>query len=134
MGEAWGLETIDTEVFLSDSPGSHYENGIDESVFIETKIKSKTLMVSLNMAVAVERFYDYFEVHASVDGGKNYEKLGSITGYHDFKIHNFDLMNVSEENRLGEKQDKEIIIKLRITSDSAVTSEGILIRSIDIFE
>ncbi len=115
----WGIETIDGNDYVSDSPGGSYENNQSISAVSQSYPSRDDLFLIMKTKYEIEQGYDNGYVEISVDGG-SWETLQTLTGsagWHNLKISLASVTSSSSSFKL----------RFRFTSDYSVVLDGWLI-------
>ena len=123
----WGLQTLDGEVFISDSPNKTYENDANNQLILKSLSvdHGKTTILSLKAKYALESRYDYVHIELQKDGQGAWEELEVLNGVKDWHRMYVDLTDAIAGASTYQ-------IRLRMTSDQSVVLDGMLIDELSI--
>jgi subtilisin family serine protease len=131
----WGLETLGTDMppasdglVFSDSPGKEYKSNVKSFLTLDPIPLPAQSQVFLKIAawVRLEENFDFIYTEVSTDNGATWKRVGAITGRHPWRDFIFELTPV-----LGNA--KEVLVRLRLETDSSVNDDGIKVDQISLF-
>lgn len=121
IDEPWGVELMDGNSFISDSPSGNYVNYLDASIVTESYDVQPGLLLVMQTKYEIETNYDYGYVEVSVDEG-DWTTLSSLTGYKDWHE-----MTINLDTALEGATSFQI--RFRLASDFIIVADGWLIDS-----
>lgn len=124
----WGVETLRNKKFFSDSPGALYGESKNVSLSItDYSISQQNILLSFDSIYDLEDGYDFVYVEISMDKGKKWSVLTTLTGQSpELKNTLIDLKSYMT------KSTNKFYLRFRLVSDYSVQKDGIKIESVKI--
>ncbi|KPA16026.1 serine protease [Candidatus Magnetomorum sp. HK-1] len=102
----------------SDSPGGHYENNMDRSIYIKVNlVKTHRPLLEFWHQYNLEKYEDFGYIEVSTDYGLNWKKIYFITGYSGLNWEKVEIDLSSYTNR-------EVMLRFRIITNNSQTYDG----------
>ena len=89
-GAEWGIEDVEGNAIISDSPNDSYVNNLETSVVTPSYTADSSLLISVKTRYDIETNYDNAYIEITTDG-ENWQTIKTLTGKSDWEVLNLSL-------------------------------------------
>ena len=112
----WGIENVEGNAIISDSPNDSYVNNLETSIVTPSYPANSSLLISLKSRYDIETNYDNAYIEITTDG-ENWQTIKTLTGKSDWSV-----MNISLDEFL--EASTSFQLRFRLKTDGSVTKDG----------